>query len=133
LLFHAGVSIIAYPIESWPVRRERIVTTNREELPEMKRIEVIIESHKLGEVCDALKTIGIDDVTTSEISDGGGFQVGRSDIRLEIVVSAERAAVVIRAFAGPDWRVLLGDGKMLVYEIADPVRARSSEPREHAH
>jgi nitrogen regulatory protein PII len=91
----------------------------------MKRIEVIVGLHKLGEVCGALRAIGVDDIATNEVH-------VLSETRLEIVVSAERAAEVIRAFAGPGWRDLLGDGKIVVYEIADPVRARTSESRENA-
>jgi nitrogen regulatory protein PII len=110
----------------------------------MKRIEVIVGLHKLSEVCSALKAIGIDDIATneadnnvrrkmqSEVSGGGDAHAGRSETRLEIVVSAEGAAEVIRAFAGPGWRDLLGDGKIVVYEIGDSVRVRASESRENA-
>lgn len=109
----------------------------------MKRIEVTIESHKLSEVCEALRAIGIQDVVTSPIRGngcrkaqneaGGHVHVDLSQTRLEIIVSAERAAEVIRAFASLRWRDLLGnDGKMFVYEVVDPVRSRTSEPGENA-
>ena len=97
----------------------------------MKRIEVIVGLHKLSEVCGALRAIGIDDIATNEVHAGGGdARADLSETRLEIVVSAERAAEVIRAFAGPGCRDLLGDGKIVVYEIADPVRTRTSESRD---
>jgi nitrogen regulatory protein PII len=111
--------------------------------PEMKKIEVIIETHRLGEVCLALKAIGVSDVATSEVagesrrkighegSSTGDTQNGLSETRLEIVVSAERTADVIRAFAGTGWRDLLGDGKIVVYELSDPDRVRTPEPHEN--
>jgi nitrogen regulatory protein P-II 1 len=98
----------------------------------MKRIEVIVEPHKLDVVREALSAIGINDVTTSEVCGGEDLQAGISDVKLETVISAERATAVIRAFASQSWRDLLGDGKMLVYEVADPVSTRISESRDNA-
>jgi nitrogen regulatory protein PII len=78
----------------------------------MKKIELVIEPHKLGDVHHALTAIGVSGAT---VRAGAA-----SETRLEIVVSPERAADVIRAFAGAGWRGLIGDGKMVVYEVAEP-------------
>ena len=92
----------------------------------MKKIELVIEPHKLDDVHHALTAIGVSDAT---VRAGAA-----SDTRLEIVVSAERAADVIRAFAGPSWRRLIGNAKMFVYsspnrsahEILNPARTLPS-------
>jgi nitrogen regulatory protein PII len=79
----------------------------------MKRIELIVEPQKVHDVRDALKAIGINEVTTDEVRG-----------KLEVVVSAERASEVIRAFAGSAWKSMIGEGKIFVYEVADPARSR---------
>ena len=98
----------------------------------MKKIEVIIETHKLSEVCAALKAIGVSEVATAEVRGVGEARIDLLETRLEIVVSAERAAEVIRAFASTGWRDLPGDGKIVVYEISEPIRVRTPEPQENA-
>jgi len=92
----------------------------------MKKIELIIEAHKVSEVCAALKAIGVIEIAASEVR----AQADRQENRLEIVVSAERASEVIRAFASAGWRDLLGDGKIVVYELSDRVRVRTLESHE---
>src|SRR6202000_1527974 len=75
----------------------------------MKKIEAIIQPHKLEEVKEAIKAIGIDGMTVSEVR-GHGRQKGHKEIyrgmeyqvdllpkiKLEIVVPAARADEVIR-------------------------------------
>ena len=92
----------------------------------MKRLELIIEPHKLSEVRDALRA-ALASMTSQRVKFAAEEILRQvfSDVRLETVVSAERAAEVIRAFAGPGWRALLGDSKMLVYEVTDPVRKQA--------
>ena len=69
----------------------------------MKKIEAVIQPHKLEEVKEALKGIGIDGMTISEVR-GHGRQKGHKEIyrgmeyqvdllpkiKLELVVPAER-------------------------------------------
>jgi nitrogen regulatory protein PII len=101
----------------------------------MKRIELVIETQKVGEVRDALSAIGVEAVTTKQIRgddrpEPGNDLCGQPEFladavaetstTLEIVVSAERAAQVIQAFTGSRWRRLIGDGKMFVYEVSGP-------------
>jgi nitrogen regulatory protein PII len=96
---------------------------------------VIVEAHKLNALCDGLRSLGISDFTTVEVgTDSKGCQENPvraiASVRLVTVVSAGRAAEVILAFAGPGWRDLLGDGKIFIYEVAEPARVRTSETPE---
>jgi nitrogen regulatory protein PII len=93
----------------------------------MKKIELVIEAHKVSEVCAALTAIGVTEVVASEVH----AQADLQESRLEIVVSAERAAEVIRTFASAGWSDLLGDEKIVVYELGDPVRVHSPESHEN--
>jgi nitrogen regulatory protein PII len=98
----------------------------------MKKIELIIAAHKVSEVCAALKAIGVTEVATSEVRGDTDADADLAENKLEIIVTAERAAEVIRTFASAGWRELLGDGKIVVYELGDPVRVRTLESRENA-
>jgi nitrogen regulatory protein P-II 1 len=78
----------------------------------MKKIEAIIQPHKLDEVRDALKNIGIDGLTISEVR-GHGRQKGHKEvyrgmeyevdllpkIKLETVVPDDRKDEVTRAIS----------------------------------
>jgi nitrogen regulatory protein PII len=75
-----------------------------------------------------LKAIGVTEVTVSEVRAQSDLQ----EKMLEIVVSAERAADVIRTFASAGWRDLPGDGKIVVYQVSDPVRVRTRDSHENA-
>jgi nitrogen regulatory protein PII len=107
----------------------------------MKRIEVTIERNKLREIFDAIRALGINDATVSEVRGdcvpkipldvcaATEFRIDApAETRIEMLVSAERAAEVIRAFGGSGWRRLIGDGKIFVYEVPDQVRIRNPEP-----
>ena len=75
----------------------------------MKKIEAIIQPFKLDEVKEALKAIGIDGMTITEVR-GHGRQKGHKEVyrgqeynvdllpkvKLEMVVPAERAEEVIK-------------------------------------
>jgi nitrogen regulatory protein P-II 1 len=111
----------------------------------MKKIEAIIQPHKLDEVREALKTIGIDGVTVSEVR-GHGRQKGHKEIyrgreyqvdlvpkvKLELVVAASRTEEVTRALAAAAHSGSIGDGKIFVSEIEDAIRIRNDERGETA-
>src|ERR1700704_5275555 len=75
----------------------------------MKKIETIIQPHKLEDVKEALKAIGIDGMTVSEVR-GHGRQKGHKEIyrgmeyqvdllpkvKLEMVVPSERSDEVVQ-------------------------------------
>src|SRR5436853_7826761 len=91
----------------------------------MKKIEAIIQPHKLEEVKDALKGIGIDGMTILEVR-GHGRQKGHKEVyrgmeyqvdllpkvKLEMVVSEARADEVIRTLVAAARSGKIGDGKV---------------------
>jgi nitrogen regulatory protein P-II 1 len=111
----------------------------------MKKIEAIIQPHKLEEVKEALKGIGIDGMTVTEVR-GHGRQKGHKEvyrgmeyqvdllpkIKLEIVVPAARADEVIRTLVASARTGKIGDGKIFVFDVAEAIRIRNDERGETA-
>src|ERR1700730_11532307 len=101
----------------------------------MKKIEAIIQPHKLEDVKEALKAIGIDGMTVSEVR-GHGRQKGHKEIyrgmeyqvdllpkiKLEIVVPEARAEELIRTLVTAARTGKIGDGKVFVYDVAEAIR-----------
>ena len=111
----------------------------------MKYIIAIIKPSKLDTVREALMGIGVEGLTTSEVS-GFGRQKGHTEIyrgaeyaisfvpktKIEIAVGddlADRVVETIRTEAGSD---NIGDGKIFVYELTDAVRIRTGETGDEA-
>ncbi|HME07541.1 MAG TPA: P-II family nitrogen regulator [Bryobacteraceae bacterium] len=111
----------------------------------MKKIEAVIQPHKLEEVREALKNIGIDGMTITEVR-GHGRQKGHKEIyrgmeyhvdllpkiKIETVVADSRSEEVIQAIAGSARSGKIGDGKIFVFEVADAVRIRNEDRGEGA-
>ena len=111
----------------------------------MKKIEAVIQPHKLEEVKDALKNIGIDGMTVIEVR-GHGRQKGHKEvyrgmeyqvdllpkIKLEMVVPDTRADEVIQTLAGAARTGKIGDGKIFVFDVAEAIRIRNDERGERA-
>jgi len=106
----------------------------------MKKIEAIIQPFKLDEVKEALKGIGIDGMTISEVR-GHGRQKGHKEVyrgqeynvdllpkvKVEIVVPADRSDEVVSALSGAARTGKIGDGKIFVYEVAEVIRIRNGD------
>src|SRR6202044_4011965 len=104
----------------------------------MKKIEAIIQPHKLEEVKEALKAIGIDGMTISEVR-GHGRQKGHKEVyrgmeyqgdllpkvKIELVVHEARAEETIRTLATAARTGKIGDGKIFVFEVAEAIRIRN--------
>jgi len=111
----------------------------------MKKIEAIIQPHKLEDAKEALKTIGVDGMTITEVR-GHGRQKGHTEVyrgmeykvdllpkvKLEMVVADPRADEVIRTLVAAARTGKIGDGKIFVYEVADAVRIRNDDRGEAA-
>jgi nitrogen regulatory protein P-II 1 len=111
----------------------------------MKKIEAVIQPFKLDEVKEALKGIGIDGMTISEVR-GHGRQKGHKEVyrgqeynvdllpkvKLEMVVSDMRADEVIKTLAGAARTGKIGDGKIFVYDVMEAVRIRNDDRGESA-
>jgi nitrogen regulatory protein P-II 1 len=112
---------------------------------EMKRIEAIIQPHKLEDAKEALKNIGVDGMTITEVR-GHGRQKGHTEVyrgmeykvdllpkvKLELVVNDKRADEVIRTLVTAARTGKIGDGKIFVYEVADAIRIRNDDRGESA-
>jgi nitrogen regulatory protein P-II 1 len=111
----------------------------------MKKIEAIIQPFKLDEVKEALKAIGIDGMTITEVR-GHGRQKGHKEVyrgqeymvdllpkvKIEMVVSDTRAEEVVKAVATAARTGKIGDGKIFVYAVADAIRIRNDDRGEAA-
>jgi nitrogen regulatory protein P-II 1 len=106
----------------------------------MKKIEAIIQPFKLEEVKEALKNIGIDGMTISEVR-GHGRQKGHKEVyrgqeynvdllpkvRFDLVVAAERLEEVVEAITTAARTGKIGDGKIFIYDVAEAIRIRNGD------
>jgi nitrogen regulatory protein P-II 1 len=111
----------------------------------MKKIEAIIQPFKLEEVKEALKNIGIDGMTISEVR-GHGRQKGHKEVyrgqeynvdllpkvRFDLVVANERLDEVVDAITAAARTGKIGDGKIFVYEVAEAIRIRNGDRGDSA-
>ena len=111
----------------------------------MKKIEAIIQPFKLDEVKEALKNIGIDGMTITDVR-GHGRQKGHKEIyrgqeynvdllpkaKLELVVPDSRYEEIVRTLAEAARTGKIGDGKIFVSEVAEAIRIRNSDHGESA-
>src|SRR5262245_66696305 len=109
----------------------------------MKKIEAIIQPFKLDEVKDALKGIGIDGMTITEVR-GHGRQKGHKEVyrgqeynvdllpkvKIEMVVPTSRFDETIKTLTGAARTGKLGDGKIFVYDVAEAIRIRNDDRGE---
>lgn len=111
----------------------------------MKKIEAIIQPHKLEEVKEALKKIGIDGMTITEVR-GHGRQKGHKEVyrgmeyqvdllpkvKIEMVVPDERSGETISTLSTAARTGKIGDGKIFVSAIEQAIRIRTEETDERA-
>ena len=111
----------------------------------MIKIEAIIQPFKLDEVKDALKSIGIDGMTISEVR-GHGRQKGHKEIyrgqeytvdlipkiKIELVVASSRSEEVLKVLAAAARTGQIGDGKIFVTDVAEAIRIRNGDRGESA-
>ena len=111
----------------------------------MKKIEAIVQPFKLEEVREALKAIGVDGMTISDVR-GHGRQKGHKEtyrgqeynvdllpkLKFELVVADERADEVIRTLVAAARTGKIGDGKIFVYDVAQAIRIRNDDRGESA-
>lgn len=111
----------------------------------MKKVEAYIRPLKLDEVKEALSEIGVVGMTVVDVR-GYGRQRGRTEkyrgntyivnllpkIKIEIVVSDDRAEDVVEAILVSAQTGEIGDGKIFVSEVEEAVRIRTGERGEIA-
>ena len=111
----------------------------------MKKIEAIIKPHKIEDVKEALKKIGIDGMTITEVR-GHGRQKGHKEVyrgmeyqvdllpkgKVEMVVADSQRDEVIRTLVASARTGKIGDGKVFVYDVAEAIRIRNDDRGEGA-
>ena len=111
----------------------------------MKKIEAVIQPHKLDEVKDALIKIGVEGITVSEVR-GHGRQKGHTEVyrgseykidllpkvKLEMIVRDSLASPVVETLTAAARTGKIGDGKIFVSSIDEAVRIRNGDRGEAA-
>jgi nitrogen regulatory protein PII len=106
----------------------------------MKLVTAIVKPFRLEAVREALIELGVLGMTTTEVK-GYGRQKGHSEIyrgqeyvvsflpkvKIEVVVSDERADVAIAAIVNVARSGYIGDGKIFVGPVERAVRIRTGE------
>lgn len=106
----------------------------------MKLVTAIIKPHKLDEVKDALREIGVAGMTATE-AQGFGRQRGHTEIyrgaeyqvdfvpkvKIEVVTDDERASEVVETIQAAARTGKIGDGKIFVTEAEQVIRIRTGE------
>src|SRR3954470_4226165 len=111
----------------------------------MKKIEAVVQPFKMEEVKEALKSVGIDGMTISEVR-GHGRQKGHKEVyrgqeynvdllpkvKFELVVGDQRVEEVLEAITNAARTGKIGDGKIFVYDLAEAIRIRNGDRGEAA-
>ncbi|MDD2316741.1 MAG: P-II family nitrogen regulator [Desulfobacterales bacterium] len=111
----------------------------------MKKIEAVIKPFKLDEVKEALNEIGIQGMTISEVK-GYGRQKGHKEIyrgaeyivdfvpklKIEIVLEAAMADLVVETIRKAANTGKLGDGKIFILPVEEAIRVRTGETGKDA-
>jgi nitrogen regulatory protein P-II 1 len=111
----------------------------------MKKIEAIIQPSRFESVKEALREIGIEGITVSEVR-GHGRQKGHTEtyrgreysvdllpkVKLELALPEAQTAQVINAILKAAKTGKIGDGKIFVSTLDDAIRIRNGERGEGA-
>ena len=111
----------------------------------MKKIEAIIQPHKLDDVKEALKGIGVDGLTVTEVR-GHGRQKGHKEvyrgmeyevdllpkIKIETVIPDARLEEISRALSAAARTGKIGDGKIFIYDVVEAIRIRNDDTGDAA-
>ena len=106
----------------------------------MKMLTMIIRAEKLGSVVSALRSIGIEGMTLSDVR-GHGKQKGETHqyrgmeyhmdfivkSKIEIVVNDEQVEGIITKISEIAKTGSPGDGKIFITEVVDAIRIRTGE------
>ncbi len=109
----------------------------------MKKVEAIIKPFKVDEVKDALKEIGVQGMTVTEVK-GFGRQKGHSEfyrgaeyvvdflpkVKVEVVVPEDQVSEVVDCLCKAARTGKIGDGKIFITEVVDSIRIRTGERGE---
>ncbi len=111
----------------------------------MKKIEAIIQPHKLEDVKAALTAIGIEGMTISEVR-GHGRQKGHKEVyrgmeyqvdllpkvKVEMVIPGARLDEAIQTILKAARTGKIGDGKIFISDVQEAIRIRNEDRGEGA-
>ncbi len=111
----------------------------------MKKVDAIIRPEQLDDVYNALLEAGITGMTLSDVR-GVGQQKGERQIyrgteyaidftpkvKLEIILMPHQLDACVEALANAARTGVIGDGKIIVYNIDNVMRIRTGEEGEEA-
>jgi nitrogen regulatory protein P-II 1 len=106
----------------------------------MKLITAIVKPHRIEEVKEALRDIGVNGLTTTDV-EGFGRQRGHTEVyrgaeyqvdfvpkvKVEVLVAEDEAQGVIDAIEKAARTGKIGDGKIWVTEAEQVIRIRTGE------
>ena len=106
----------------------------------MKLITAIVKPHRIEEVKEALRDIGVNGLTTTDV-EGFGRQRGHTEVyrgaeyqvdfvpkvKVEVLVAEDDAQGVIDAIEKAARTGKIGDGKIWVTEVEQVIRIRTGE------
>ena len=106
----------------------------------MKLITAIVKPHRIEEVKEALRDIGVNGLTTTDV-EGFGRQRGHTEVyrgaeyqvdfvpkvKVEVLVAADDVQGVIDAIEKAARTGKIGDGKIWVTEVEQVIRIRTGE------
>ena len=111
----------------------------------MKKIEAIIKPHKLDDVKERLRQVGISGMTVSEVKGfgrtGGKTEVYRGSayvvdfvpkVRIDVVVKESMVAEAVQAISSAAKTGKIGDGKIFVTPVDEAIRIRTGEKGDDA-
>ena len=111
----------------------------------MKKIEAVIKPFKLDEVKEALQEIGVQGLSVIEVK-GFGRQKGHTElyrgaeyvvdflpkVKIEVALDDDQVETAIAAIIEAAKTDKIGDGKIFVSNIEQPIRIRTSESGSEA-
>jgi nitrogen regulatory protein PII len=106
----------------------------------MKRIVAIIKPHKLDEVKEHLRGVGVQGITVTEVK-GFGRQKGHTElyrgaeytvdflpkVQLTILAPEDQVASIVEAIVQSARTGKIGDGKIFVSSVDEVIRIRTGE------
>jgi nitrogen regulatory protein P-II 1 len=109
-------------------------------MPRMKLVTAIVKPHRLDEVKDALREIGVNGLTTTDV-EGFGRQRGHTEVyrgaeyqvdfvpksRIEVMVDDPQLDGVVDAIVKSARTGKIGDGKVAILPLEDVIRIRTGE------
>jgi len=111
----------------------------------MTKIEAIIQPSKLDSVKEALREVGVDGMTVTEVR-GHGRQKGHTEvyrgaeytvdllpkIKLEMVLPDARADAAVKVIVNAAKTGKIGDGKVFLSKVDSAIRIRNEESGDAA-